>query len=161
MSQTFTLQEEIVVHAPVKRCFLLSTCIELVQRELGMRPVRGRITGLVTAGDTIRWQGWQWGLPMFHESLIESFAPPAFFRDRMIAGRFASFEHDHTFIDRENGTVVMSDELRFTVPLGRVGELIGQAVLVPHVRRLMKRRFALLKRIAEGEEWRNYLPEEP
>lgn len=96
---------------------------------------------------------------MFHESLIDSFSPPTYFRDRMIAGRFASFEHDHTFIDRENGTVTMSDELRFTMPFGSLGNFVGEAVLVPHIRELMKRRFRLLKRIAEGEEWRNYLPE--
>jgi ligand-binding SRPBCC domain-containing protein len=124
-----------------------------------MRPVRGRTTGLVESGDTIRWQGWQLGLPMFHESRIDSFAPPVFFRDRMIAGRFATFEHD--LIDRHNGIVLMSDELRFTMPFGRLGELVGKAVLIPHIRALMKRRFALLKRIAEGEEWRTHLPEKP
>ena len=73
--------------------------------------------------------------------------------------RFASFEHDHTFIDRENGTVTMSDELRFTMPFRSLGNLVGEAVLVPHIRELMRRHFTLLKRIAEGEEWRNYLPE--
>ncbi len=96
---------------------------------------------------------------MFHESLIDAFTPPVFFRDRMIAGRFATFEHDHNFTDRHNGTVRMSDELRFAMPFGRLGELVGRAVLVPHIRALMKRRFALLKRLAESEEWRTYLPE--
>jgi hypothetical protein len=32
-------------------------------------------------------------------------------------------------------------------------------VMVPHIRRLLRRRFALLKRIAESEEWREYVPE--
>jgi ligand-binding SRPBCC domain-containing protein len=160
VARTFTLRAEIEVQAPIERCFLLSTSVELVQRELGMRPVRGRTTGLVVSGDIVRWQGWQLGLPMFHESLIDSFAPPVFFRDRMIAGRFATFEHDHNFIDRHNGTVLMSDQLRFTMPFGGLGELTGRAVLVPHIRALMKRRFALLKRLAESEDWRKYLPEE-
>jgi ligand-binding SRPBCC domain-containing protein len=159
VARIFTLREEIEVQAPVERCFLLSTSVELVQQELGMRPVRGRTTGLVLAGDTIRWQGRQLGLPMFHESLIDSFDPPAFFRDRMIAGRFASFEHDHTFVNGENGIVTMLDELRFTMPFGTLGALIGELVLVPHIRGLMKRRFVLLKRIAESEEWRTCLPQ--
>jgi ligand-binding SRPBCC domain-containing protein len=159
MARTFTLQDEIEVHAPIERCFLLSTSIELVQRELGMRPIHGRTTGLVAFGDTIRWQGWQLGLPMFHESLIDGFAPPVFFRDRMIAGRFATFEHTHHFIDHHDGTVLMSDELRFTMHFGKLGELIGEAILAPHIRALLKRRFALLKRLAEGDEWKMYLPE--
>jgi ligand-binding SRPBCC domain-containing protein len=159
MARSFTLRDEIVVHAPLERCFLLSTSVEIVERELGMHPVAGRTSGLVVGGDTVRWEGWQLGLPQFHESRIEGFQPPRFFRDRMIAGRFASFEHDHSFIDRGDGTVLLSDELRFTMRWGWVGEFIGRWVLVPHVSKLMRRRFALLKRIAESEEWRHYVRE--
>jgi ligand-binding SRPBCC domain-containing protein len=158
MERAFLLRDEIEVHAPIERCFRLSTSVELVQRELGMRPVGGRTTGLVASGDTVRWQGWQLGLPMFHESLIDAFTPPVFFRDRMIAGRFATFEHDHNFVDCHNGTVLMSDELRFTMPFGKLGEFVGRALLAPHICALMKRRFALLKRLAEGDEWKMYLP---
>jgi ligand-binding SRPBCC domain-containing protein len=157
MAIIFTLRDEIVARAPVERCFLLSTSVAIVERELGMHPVRGRTAGLVVGGDTVRWEGRQFGLPQFHESLIEMFEPPVFFRDRMIAGRFASFEHDHRFTDLGDGTVALADELRFTMPFGWVGELVGKWVLVPHIRGLMRRRFRLLKRIAEGEEWREYL----
>ena len=72
----------------------------------------------------------------------------------------ATFHHDHSFTDR-NGTILMSDELRFTMPFGKLGELLGNVVLVPHIRALMKSRFALLKHLAESEEWKTYLPEKP
>jgi ligand-binding SRPBCC domain-containing protein len=160
VARPFTLRDEIVVHAPSERCFLLSTSVEIVERELGMHPVAGRTSGLVKEGDTVRWEGWQLGLPQFHESRIEEFRPPSFFRDRMIAGRFASFEHDHSFTDRGDGTVLLWDVLRFTMRWGWAGELIGRSMLVPHIRKLMRRRFALLKRIAESEEWRRYLPDD-
>jgi len=159
MTRTFTLHDEIAVRAPLERCFLLSTSLAIVERELGMHPVRGRTSGLVVGGDTVLWKGWQLGMPQFHESLIESFEPPRFFRDRMIAGRFASFEHDHRFNERGDGTVALSDEIRFTMPLGWLGILVGRMILVPHIRGLMKRRFRLLRRIAESEEWRRYLPD--
>ena len=115
MARNFTLRDEIVVHAPLERCFLLSTSVEIVERELGMHPVAGRTSGLVMEGDRVQWKGWQLGLPQFHESCIEEFRPPSFFRDRMIAGRFASFEHDHSLIDLGNGTVLLSDVLCFTM----------------------------------------------
>jgi ligand-binding SRPBCC domain-containing protein len=159
MAREFTLRDEIEVRAPAECCFLLSTSIAIVQRELGMHPMRGRTSGLVVGGDTVLWRGWQLGLPQFHESLIEPFNPPLFFRDRMIAGRFASFEHDHSFIDRGNGTVLLKDELHFTMPLGWAGALVGRAILVPHIRGLMRRRFSLLKRVAESQEWHQYLPD--
>ncbi len=153
----FLLRDEVRVRAPLRRCFLLSTSLELVQRELKMRPVRGRTAGLVVGGDTVRWEGWQLGLPQFHESLIEEYRPYSFFRDRMIAGRFARFEHDHNFAEAGDGSVAMWDELRFAMPWGWLGEAAGRGLMVPHIRGLLKRRFALLKGIAEGEEWRRYL----
>ena len=159
MARVFTVRDEIVVHAPAGRCFLLSTSVEIVAQVLRMHPVRGRTSGLVVSGDTVRWQGWQLGLPQFHESLIERFEPPVFFRDRMIAGRFASFEHNHSFTDRGDGTVLLSDEVRFTMPFGWPGQLAGEWILVPHIQGLLRRRFRLLKSIAESEEWRRCLPE--
>jgi ligand-binding SRPBCC domain-containing protein len=159
MTHRFTVQDQIAVQAPAERCFLLSTSVGLVQCDLKMRPVQGRTSGLVHAGDTVRWEGWQLGLPQHHESLIDAYDPPVFFRDRMIAGRFASFEHEHRFTDQGNGTVVLSDEVHFTMPWGWAGDLIGQTMLTPHIRGLLRRRFMRLKRIAESEEWRKYLPQ--
>jgi ligand-binding SRPBCC domain-containing protein len=159
MARVFTLRDEVVVRAPLERCFLLSRSVEIVERELEMRPVAGRTSGLVVGVDVIRWEGWQLGLPQFHESRIEEFRPLTFFRDRMIAGRFASFEHDHNFTDRGDGSVLLWDVLRFTMRWGRLGDILGRWVLVPHIRRLMRTRFTLLKEIAESEQWRRYLPD--
>lgn len=160
MPRQFVLRAEIMIHAPLECCFLLSTSVEIVERELGMHPVAGRTSGLVTDGDTIRWEGWQLGLPQFHVSRIELFQPPTFFRDRMIVGRFRSFEHDHSLSAQPNGQTLLSDELRFTMCWGWFGDLLGYCLLVPHNRRLMRRRFALLKQIAESDEWRRYLRDE-
>jgi len=52
----------------------------------------------------------------------------------------------------------LQDELRFSMPLGWAGELVGKWILVPNIRKLLRRRFARLKQIAESEEWREYLP---
>jgi ligand-binding SRPBCC domain-containing protein len=161
MAREFVLREEIVVQAPVDRCFLLSTSVEIVEHELRMHPVHGRSMGLVKDGDTIRWEGWQLGLRHFHESLIDGFRQNEFFRDRMIAGRFARFEHDHHFTDCGDGSVLLRDELRFTMRWGWLGELLGRLVLEPRIRGMMRRRFALLKAIAESEEWRRYLEPMP
>ena len=157
------LRDSVLIHAPIERCFLLSTSLAIVQKELGMHPVpdparRARTSGHVTGGDTVHWKGWQLGFPNFHVSLIppETFNPPTFFQDRMIAGRFHAFEHDHHLEVTPEGTL-LRDEVRFTMPLGAAGALVGRTVLQPHIRKLMHRRFHLLKRIAETDEWRQYL----
>ena len=157
----FTLRDSILIHAPIERLFALSTSLAIVQRTLLMRPVAGPASGFVTAGDTVRWQGMQLGLPNHHVSLIsaDTWQPPLFFQDRMIAGRFRSFEHDHRFTSQPEGGVLLADEVRFTMPFGWPGRLVGRTVLIPHIRRLMRRRFRLLKHLAESDEWRQYLPE--
>ena len=156
--KSFTLRDSIVIHAPIKRCFLLSTSLKVVQQELRMKPVAGRTQGCVTAGDTVRWEGWQLGFWNYHVSLIvpETFAAPRFFQDRMLAGRFRSFEHDHTFAETAAG-VELRDELRLTMPFGALGWLVGQVLLVPHIRRLLRRRFRLLKKLAEGDDWQQWI----
>jgi ligand-binding SRPBCC domain-containing protein len=152
----FVVRDEVAVRAPIERCFALSTNMAVVELTLAMRPVSGRLEGAVVGGDTVRWRGWKWGLPHSHESLIEAYEPPLFFRDRMIAGRFAAFEHDHRFATRGDGSVLLQDEVRFAMKWGDVGLMIGRAVVMPHVRKLVAERFALIKRLAEGEGWRRY-----
>jgi ligand-binding SRPBCC domain-containing protein len=157
----FVIKDNTHIDAPLERCFLLSTSLAVVEIELGMHPVvKGgatRTEGLVVGGDRIRWEGWQLGLWHYHVSLISAWEPYWLFRDTMIAGRFKSFSHDHEFTEI-GGQVLLKDTVRFGMPYGLAGRLIGKYVLVPHIRGLMRRRFDLLKRIAESEEWRKYVP---
>jgi len=155
--QMFVIRDEAVVQAPIERCFALSTHLAVVEMTLAMRPVSGRVEGSVAGGDSVRWRGWKWGLPHEHESLIEPFDPPHFFRDRMTAGRFAAFEHDHRFASRGDGSVLLRDEVRFRMKWRGAGLMIGRSLVAPHVRRLLRERFALIKRLAEGEEWRRFV----
>lgn len=152
----FTLKDSIVIDAPIERCFRLSTSIEVVAKTLEMRPVEGKLEGTILAGDRLLWRGWKFGLPQIHETLITGFDAPAFFQDTMGRGRFAHFQHDHHLLETQSGTL-MEDELRFSMPLGPIGAVVGRIVMVPHIRGLLRRRFALLKRLAEGDGWREYL----
>ena len=168
----FVVRDSTIIHAPIERCFLLSTSIELVQRTLGLRPVPAesrRSAGLITAGDQLVWRGWKFGLPQLHETLITGFDEPRFFQDTMGRGRFAHFQHDHHFTaiqhpvqgSGDRPVTRLTDEVRFTMPLGWAGALIGRWVMVPHVRGLVRRRFALLNRIAAGDAWRQFLADRP
>ncbi len=155
--QMFLVRDSIQIDAPIDRCFLLSTSVDLVARTIGMRPMRGKTSGLILGGDRLEWRGWKFGLPQRHETLITQYRRPDFFQDSMASGRFRTFEHDHEFIE-VGGQTVLRDEVRFSMPFGLAGSLAGKFILAPHVRSLVRRRFALLKQIAESEEWRRYLP---
>jgi ligand-binding SRPBCC domain-containing protein len=149
------LQDSILVRAPIDRVFALSTNIEIVQQTLGFKPFPA--TGHITSGSRVHWRGWLFGLPQKHHTLITAFDPPRFFQDSQEAGRFAHFHHDHHFTEVAEGTL-LSDEVHFTLPFGVLGALVAKHLIAPHTRRLLRARFQLLKRLAEGpdETWRRY-----
>lgn len=146
----FVIRHNVIVHAPITRCFALSTSVEVVHRELHMTPVEGRISGLVRPGDHIRWEGIQLGFWNYHVSKIDHYEPPFYFRDRMIEGRFRKFEHDHRLVPQANG-ILLSDEIRFEMYWGALGWIAGAFILKPHITKLLHRRFRLIKNLAEGE----------
>jgi ligand-binding SRPBCC domain-containing protein len=152
----FRLKDSIHVNAPIERCFLLSTSIELVRRTLRMTPVSGKTAGLIVSGDRLMWRGFKFGIPAHHETLITEYDRPNFFQDTMGKGYFKHFQHDHhfTFVD---GRTLMHDIVRFSMPLGRPGREIGKRIVVPHVLDLMTSRFEMIKRLAETDGWKDVL----
>ncbi len=156
----FTISDSIFINAPIDRCFLLSTNVELVGQALGMKPLEGKTSGLVVADDRLLWAGWKFGFPQMHESYVTRYERPAFFQDTMGRGRFKRYQHDHYFYEMDERTV-LNDKIRFTMPLGFVGRLVGQFVLVPYLSRRLRRRLVLLRKVAENHnEWEKYLPTE-
>jgi ligand-binding SRPBCC domain-containing protein len=156
----FTIGDSIFIKAPIERCFLLSTNVELVGRTYGMRPIEGKTTGMVEADDKLLWAGWKFGMPQMHESVISQYEKPSFFQDTMTRGRFKRYQHDHYFYEMD-GRTVLNDKIRFTLPLGPAGRLVGKFFLVPYLSRRLRRRLVMLRRVAENnKEWQKYLPEE-
>lgn len=153
----FVICRSLVIHAPISRCFALATSVDVVERELRMKPVAGRTTGLVHSGDYVRWEGMQLGFWNYHVSEIDHFEAPFHFRDRMIAGRFKSFEHEHRLTPSGEGTL-LSEEIRFDMYVGPPGWVAGALILKPHITKLLHRRFCLIKSLAEGDGWRDYVP---
>jgi len=158
------------IHAPIDRCFALSTRIELVQRTLGMKLVDsgeagGVTTGHITANSRVHWKGWKFGLPTNHYTLITAFDPPhnstAYFEDSQERGRFATFRHEHFFKQQADHTT-LEDRIHFTLPFGPLGRVAAALLLAPHIRKLARQRFAMIKQLAETEGWREWLtPPQP
>ena len=152
----FVVRDSAEIAAPLERVFLLSTRVEVVRLTLRMRPVAGRTSGHVVGGDTVEWRGWKFGLPQMHTSVISGYEAPVFFQDTQLRGRFATFQHDHSF-EEKDGAVLLRDEVRFSLPFGWAGAMVGRYVMMPEIAGLVKRRFTLLKELAEGEGWREFV----
>lgn len=160
-----TLHAAITIYAPIDRVFALSTSTELVRQTLGMALIEGPAT--VVANSRVHWRGRKFGLTTSHHTLITGFTAPhtdpdgtrrAFFQDSQESGRFAAFQHDH-FFSQKQGTdsTLLEDRIQFELPLHLGGTVSEQLLLAPHIHHLALMRFALLKRVAESEEWRTYL----
>jgi ligand-binding SRPBCC domain-containing protein len=149
--------------APVERCFKLSVSIDLhvaSAASTGERVVDGVDTGLIGQGQTVTWQGHHFGLRLRHTSRIDAWRPYSYFRDVMVRGAFVRFEHEHFFATMDDGTR-MRDEVRFSTRWGALGRVVSKVLVRRHLTMLLLRRNALIKRVAESEEWRRYLDEAP
>ena len=171
------------IHAPLDRLWGLSTRVELVRDTLGMNLVGGVTHGFIKDGSRIVWRGWKFGLPTEHHTLITGYAAPhaavaeptlapelhaetpgqcvAWFQDSQERGRFAFFQHNHWLrecTEREGKPLtVLEDEVRFRLPFGVLGRMAARWIMMPYIRRLVKRRFATLKALAEGDGWKQWM----
>ena len=148
------------IAAPPERCFDLSRSIDLHQASLagsGERAVAGVTSGLIGMGESVTWEARHLGVRQRLTSRITAFDRPHHFRDSMVAGAFARFDHDHWFTPDDAGGTVVRDVFDFAAPLGVLGRIAEAAFLTRYMRRLLADRNAVVRRVAESDEWRRYL----
>ena len=153
---------ETYVDAPPERCFDLARSIDLhldAAAESGERAVGGVATGLIGLGEEVTWRARHLGVRQHLTSRITRFDRPRSFRDSMVRGAFARFDHDHLFEPRGAGTV-MRDVFDFRAPLGPLGRVAERLFLTRYMRRFLAGRARALKEVAESDAWRRYLPGE-
>jgi ligand-binding SRPBCC domain-containing protein len=144
---------ETVISTPPERCFDLARDVDLHMRSMrgsGERVVAGKPSGLLGLGDEVTWEARHFGIRHRHASRITAFDSPRHFRDEMVAGRFASFRHDHYFRPEGNGTR-MTDVVAFQSPLGPIGRLVDAVVLRRYLMKLIVGHNATIRREAESE----------
>ncbi len=149
----------IYIAAPRERCFDLARSIELHMRttsSTGERAVGGRTSGLLDMGDQVTWRARHFGVWQTLSGRISAFDRPVHFRDTMIRGAFARFDHDHFFEDAGGGTV-MRDVFDYAAPLGPLGRIAERIFLTAYMRRLLETRNRELKSVAESNDWMQYL----
>jgi ligand-binding SRPBCC domain-containing protein len=147
------------IGAPVERCFDLSRSIDLHMASTdwaGERAIAGVTSGLIGLDQEVTWQGRHFGFRIQHTSRISALDRPRHFQDCMVRGAFHSFCHDHYF-ESTSGQTRMRDLMVFAAPYGLLGSLV-EGTLDRHMRSLLDRRNRCIKRVAESDEWRVFLP---
>lgn len=139
------------IAAPVGVCFDLSRSIDLHLESMAAsneRAIGGVTSGLIGADGEVSWEARHFGIRWRMTSRITAFDPPHGFVDEMIRGPFASFRHDHQFVEHGAGTR-MTDVVDFRVGLGPIGTIVAPVVGL-YLRRLIRIRNATIKNRAEA-----------
>jgi ligand-binding SRPBCC domain-containing protein len=148
------------IAAPPERVFDLARSIDLHARSVnstGEVPVAGRMSGLIGLGETVTWRARHLGVRQRLTSRISAYDKPRYFQDVMVRGAFAWMEHDHWFEAAPDGGTVLRDDFRFAAPLGLLGRIAETVLLRRYMTRFLKLRNAYIKRVAESEEWREFV----
>ena len=69
---------------------------------------------------------------------------------------FKRFDHDH-FFSKHGDFTQMRDVFDFDPPLGILGQVADRLFLAAYIRRFLDIRNALIKTVAETDQWREYL----
>jgi ligand-binding SRPBCC domain-containing protein len=147
------------VRAPIERTFDLSRSVELHMAstaQTGERAVAGVTSGLIVLGQEVTWRARHLGVWQLLTSRITAFDRPFHFRDSQVRGAFHHFDHDH-FFTRRGEITVMRDVFDFQSPFGILGRIADRLFLIEYMRRFLLTRNALIKTVAETDEWRRYL----
>jgi ligand-binding SRPBCC domain-containing protein len=150
---------ETIINAPIERVFDLSRSIDLHTNSLAQtneKAVAGKTKGLINIGETVTWEAIHFGIKQKLTSKITQFDYPNHFRDSMIKGAFARFDHDH-FFEELDGKTLMRDVFDYDSPLGIIGKLVDFLFLENYMRNLLITRNQIIKNVLESNDWKKFL----
>jgi hypothetical protein len=158
------IEETTLIHAPMQRCFDLSRSVEvhlLSNVHSGEQALAtGDVTaGLVGLGEQVTWRAKHFGVWQTLTSRMTALESPTFLQVTMVRGVFRSMQADHLFRELDGGVTEMRDVFRIAAPLPVLGCVAEVLFLRRYMLALLRERNAVIKRVAETDAWRRYLPE--
>jgi ligand-binding SRPBCC domain-containing protein len=150
---------EMVVIAPLERVFDLARSINLHTETMSVhkeKAIAGKTSGLINLGESVTWEAVHFGVKQKLTSEITILDRPVHFRDSMVKGAFARFDHDH-FFEMANPGTIMRDVFDYDSPLGILGNIADKLFLAKYMKKILKDRNKLIKEIAESDNWRKFL----
>jgi ligand-binding SRPBCC domain-containing protein len=142
------------INAPKKTVFDLARNIDVHQQSATKtkeQAIAGITSGLINYNETVTWRGRHFGLYLTHKSRMTAMDLYDYFVDEMEEGKFKSFQHEHTFVEKD-GKTVMIDDLNYETPFGIFGRLFDQFLLKKHLTNFIIERNKVLKYLAENQK---------
>jgi hypothetical protein len=157
------LEEITIIEAPIERCFDLARSVEVhlvanIHSGEQARAIGGLTSGLPELSERVIWRAKHFGVWHNLTSEYTAMQPPTYFQATMVRGIFRSMQADHYFRTLPSGATEMKDVFRVAAPLPIFGPLAEALFLRRYMLALVRERNAVIKQIAESDEWRRYLP---
>jgi ligand-binding SRPBCC domain-containing protein len=108
--------------------------------------------GSIKPGSRVEIVTWMGLFPLRWVAEHTAYKPGEMFADRQIHGPFASWEHQHWFLDDGQGGTLLRDEIEFEPPLGRLGRLLAHWFIIPKLNRMFDYRHQRTSEIVESSE---------
>lgn len=153
------IQTEEMIRAPIEVVFDLSRSIDLhveSTRATKEIAIAGRTSGLLELDEQVTWQATHFGVRQKLTVKLVAFDRPNHFRDSMVSGVFARFDHDHYF-ETVDGQTRMIDVFDYTAPLGFLGRIADTLFLKSYITLFLQKRNAVIKQVAESDQRDRYL----
>lgn len=146
------------IAAPQERVFDLARSISLHKLSMtkyGEKVIEGTTSGLMNLNDTVTWTAKHLLKQRILKVQITKMQSPDFFVDEQVRGDFAMMKHEHYFKPIENGTL-MIDQFHFESPKSIFGNLLNKFYLEKYLTSLLLLRNEMIKKVAEGNQWKQY-----
>lgn len=143
--KTFTFHSELWLPRPLSEIFPFFAAAENLEvltppflnfHILTPKPI------VMAVGTRIQYQLKLHGIPIRWESEITGWNPPYFFSDDQLRGPYRRWHHEHTFEEKDDGTLVR-DKVEYAVPGGAIA---NRFFVAPDLRRIFDYRTATLKK---------------
>ncbi len=147
------------IKAPVEVVFDLSRSVDLHKVSMqhhNEEIIDGITQGLMNEGDTVTWRAKHLFISRTLKVKLTELRSPTFFADEMMEGDFKAMRHEHHFESVNEGTM-MIDKFTFESPFGIIGKTVNALFLTAYMTRLLRERNAEIKRIAEGDLYKQFL----
>jgi hypothetical protein len=156
-------EETTFIDAPIDRVFDLSRSVEvhLLENVHGNEQAMatgGVTTGLVGLGQQVTWRAKHFG--SWHDLSSEATAvePPTHLQVTMVKGIFRSMQADHRLRSLASGATELKNIFAIAAPLPILGPIAEVLFLRRYMMALNRERNAVIKQLAESDDWRRYLP---
>jgi hypothetical protein len=156
-------EETTLIDAPIERVFDLSRSVEVhllanVHDNEQALALGGVTTGLVGLGEQVTWRAKHFGLWHDLTSRATVVKPPTHFQVTMVEGIFRSMQADHLFRSLPSGATELRDAFAIAAPLPILGPIAEALFLRRYMIALNRERNAVIKQLAESDDWQLYLP---